>query len=181
MRSVPFILASVTHPGDSFNGWRLTLVDSLDTMLLMGLHDEFREAVPILANMTFALEEVSYVYICCEEFLPHVNPQGILCPILRNRHPIPWGASFRLRAVRRAHSACKGRRPGNDATPCVQYHPWSSYVCREHRLVRMVFRSMHMFPDGLILAAKRGPDGQGRTSCGPKLSAARWSTSILRI
>ncbi|RPD52651.1 seven-hairpin glycosidase [Lentinus tigrinus ALCF2SS1-7] len=45
---------------DNFNGWRLTLVDSLDTMLLMGLHDEFREAVPILANMTFALEEGSY-------------------------------------------------------------------------------------------------------------------------
>lgn len=28
-------------------------------MLVMGLEDEFREAVPILANMTFALEEVS--------------------------------------------------------------------------------------------------------------------------
>ncbi|RDX54010.1 seven-hairpin glycosidase [Lentinus brumalis] len=45
---------------NNFNGWRLTLVDSLDTMLLMELHDEFREAVPILANMTFALEEGSY-------------------------------------------------------------------------------------------------------------------------
>ena len=43
----------------SFNGWRLTMVDSLDTMLLMGLFDEFHQAIPILANMTFALNEVS--------------------------------------------------------------------------------------------------------------------------
>ncbi|KAI0630670.1 seven-hairpin glycosidase [Trametes polyzona] len=42
---------------DNFNGWRLTLVDSLDTMLIMGLEDEFRETIPILANMTFALPE----------------------------------------------------------------------------------------------------------------------------
>ena len=42
----------------SFNGWRLTMVDSLDTMLIMGLHREFYEAVPVLANMTFALDEV---------------------------------------------------------------------------------------------------------------------------
>ena len=34
------------------------MVDSLDTMLLMGLHREFYDAVPVLANMTFALDEV---------------------------------------------------------------------------------------------------------------------------
>ncbi|KAI0675913.1 seven-hairpin glycosidase [Trametes maxima] len=45
---------------DNFNGWRLTMVDSLDTMLIMGLHDEFRETIPIIANMTFALNEGSY-------------------------------------------------------------------------------------------------------------------------
>ena len=42
----------------SFNGWRLTMVDSLDTMLIMGLHDEFERSIPIIANMTFALDEV---------------------------------------------------------------------------------------------------------------------------
>ena len=46
---------------DSFNGWRLTMVDSLDTMLLMGLHDEFQQTIPVLANATFALDEVSRV------------------------------------------------------------------------------------------------------------------------
>ena len=34
------------------------MVDSLDTMLVMGLHREFYEAIPVLANMTFALDEV---------------------------------------------------------------------------------------------------------------------------
>ncbi|KAI0352086.1 seven-hairpin glycosidase [Trametes cingulata] len=45
---------------DNFNGWRLTMVDSLDTMLIMGLHDEFQETIPVLANMTFALREGAY-------------------------------------------------------------------------------------------------------------------------
>ena len=34
------------------------MVDSLDTMLIMGLHDEFERSIPIIANMTFALDEV---------------------------------------------------------------------------------------------------------------------------
>ncbi|OSD04709.1 glycoside hydrolase family 47 protein [Trametes coccinea BRFM310] len=45
---------------DNFNGWRLTMVDSLDTMLVMGLHQEFQETIPIIANMTFALKEGAY-------------------------------------------------------------------------------------------------------------------------
>ncbi|KAI0741365.1 glycoside hydrolase [Daedaleopsis nitida] len=46
---------------NNFNGWRLTLVDSLDTMLVMGLDREFQDAVPIIANMTFELPSDSYV------------------------------------------------------------------------------------------------------------------------
>ena len=34
------------------------MVDSLDTMLVMGLHDEFDRSISVLANMTFALNEV---------------------------------------------------------------------------------------------------------------------------
>ncbi|KAI0773224.1 glycoside hydrolase [Trametes elegans] len=45
---------------NNFNGWRLTMVDSLDTMLIMGLHEEFLQTVPLISNMTFALEEGSY-------------------------------------------------------------------------------------------------------------------------
>ncbi|KAI9062582.1 glycoside hydrolase family 47 protein [Trametes sanguinea] len=45
---------------DNFNGWRLTMVDSLDTMLIMDLRQEFYETIPIIANMTFALKEGAY-------------------------------------------------------------------------------------------------------------------------
>ncbi|KAI0754811.1 seven-hairpin glycosidase [Daedaleopsis nitida] len=33
---------------NNFNAWNVTMVDSLDTMLLMGLHDEFAAALPIV-------------------------------------------------------------------------------------------------------------------------------------
>ena len=33
----------------------------MDTMLLMGLHDEFQQTIPVLANATFTLDEVSRV------------------------------------------------------------------------------------------------------------------------
>ncbi|KAI1788147.1 seven-hairpin glycosidase [Ganoderma leucocontextum] len=45
---------------NNFNGWRLTMVDSLDTMLVMGIHDEFDRSIPVLANITFALDEGKY-------------------------------------------------------------------------------------------------------------------------
>lgn len=36
----------------------MTLIDALDTMWIMGLHDEFHDVVPLIANMTFAHDEV---------------------------------------------------------------------------------------------------------------------------
>ncbi|KAK5061123.1 hypothetical protein LTR84_007665 [Exophiala bonariae] len=39
--------------GDPFNGWGATLVDSLDTLWIMGLHDEFEEAVGHVKNIDF--------------------------------------------------------------------------------------------------------------------------------
>ncbi|THH27798.1 hypothetical protein EUX98_g6395 [Antrodiella citrinella] len=55
-------LKPITHePVDNFNGWGVTLVDGLDTMWIMGLHDEFYDAIPVIANMTFAIDELQYV------------------------------------------------------------------------------------------------------------------------
>ncbi|KAI0796069.1 glycoside hydrolase [Abortiporus biennis] len=45
---------------DNFNGWGVTLIDGLDTMWIMGLHDEFAQTIPFVANMTFYLDESSY-------------------------------------------------------------------------------------------------------------------------
>ena len=38
---------------DSFNGWGVTIIDSLDTMLIMGLSDEFRRGVAFAAKIDF--------------------------------------------------------------------------------------------------------------------------------
>ncbi|KAH0836527.1 glycoside hydrolase family 47 protein [Lanmaoa asiatica] len=40
---------------DSFNGWGVTAVDSLDTMLLMGLQDEYLRAIPMISATNFSL------------------------------------------------------------------------------------------------------------------------------
>jgi len=45
---------------NNFNGWGVTLIDGLDTMWIMGLHREFYQAIPIVANMTFSLESRAY-------------------------------------------------------------------------------------------------------------------------
>ena len=42
----------------SFNGWKLTLVDGLDTMWIMDLQKEFYEAVTKVAELDFKLDEV---------------------------------------------------------------------------------------------------------------------------
>ncbi|KAF9812966.1 hypothetical protein IEO21_05851 [Rhodonia placenta] len=38
---------------DNFNGWGVTLFDSLDTMILMDLNDEFRRALPVVEKADF--------------------------------------------------------------------------------------------------------------------------------
>ncbi|KAF8449223.1 glycoside hydrolase family 47 protein [Boletus edulis BED1] len=40
---------------DNFNGWGVTIVDALDTMLLMGLEDEYARAIPIVTATNFSL------------------------------------------------------------------------------------------------------------------------------
>lgn len=38
---------------DQFSGWAATLVDSLDTLWIMGMRDEFYEAVEAVAMIDF--------------------------------------------------------------------------------------------------------------------------------
>ncbi|KAH0835805.1 glycoside hydrolase [Lanmaoa asiatica] len=46
---------------DNFNGWGVTPIDSLDTMLLMGLEDEYTRALPIIGHTNFSLPSNTYV------------------------------------------------------------------------------------------------------------------------
>ncbi|KIJ34708.1 glycoside hydrolase family 47 protein, partial [Sphaerobolus stellatus SS14] len=39
----------------NFNGWGVSMVDALDTMLIMGLHDEFDEATQQVASINFSM------------------------------------------------------------------------------------------------------------------------------
>lgn len=45
---------------NNFNGWGLQLIDALDTMWIMDLKDEFLDAMPLVANMTFHLSDTQY-------------------------------------------------------------------------------------------------------------------------
>lgn len=38
---------------DTFGGWAATLVDSLDTLWIMGFHDDFNEAIKTVATLNF--------------------------------------------------------------------------------------------------------------------------------
>lgn len=49
----------VTSRAPSFNGWGVTAMDSLDTMLLMGLEDEYTRALPMISHTNFSLPIVS--------------------------------------------------------------------------------------------------------------------------
>lgn len=44
----------------SFNGWGLTMVDSLDTMFLLGLQDEFKHAVSQVTTLNFSMRDVCH-------------------------------------------------------------------------------------------------------------------------
>ncbi|KAI0729958.1 glycoside hydrolase [Fomitopsis betulina] len=45
---------------NNFNGWKLTLVDALDTMWIMGLEKEFYDAVTQVAELDFELKEGTF-------------------------------------------------------------------------------------------------------------------------
>jgi hypothetical protein len=65
MNSYPLLEAKRTSPrflrlpvfifksGRRFNGWNLSVVESLDTMWIMELYDDFRDAIPIVAQTSF--------------------------------------------------------------------------------------------------------------------------------
>ncbi|KAH8116460.1 seven-hairpin glycosidase [Phellopilus nigrolimitatus] len=42
---------------NNFNGWGVTIVDSLDTMYLMGLHDEFDRGVKLIEKISFTAND----------------------------------------------------------------------------------------------------------------------------
>jgi hypothetical protein len=64
----------------SFNGWGVTIVDSLDTMWIMGLYEEFDAALAIVANITFPMEPVRTHSFPRDSFLSltYVHAPGVM-------------------------------------------------------------------------------------------------------
>ena len=48
----------------SFNGWGVSAIDSLDTMFLMGLNDEFKRGVALAGSINF----FEKVYLTCYSY-----------------------------------------------------------------------------------------------------------------
>ncbi|KAG8625936.1 hypothetical protein KVT40_006337 [Elsinoe batatas] len=49
------------EPKDTYGGWAATLVDALDTLWIMGLEDEFKEAADYAAGIDFSVMPAGYV------------------------------------------------------------------------------------------------------------------------
>ncbi|KAG6829250.1 hypothetical protein H0H92_005130 [Tricholoma furcatifolium] len=55
------LLATSGGRSDKFNGWSVTMIDSMDTMYIMGLQNEFRDAVQAVASQKFSTTYGFYV------------------------------------------------------------------------------------------------------------------------
>ncbi|KAF9466320.1 glycoside hydrolase family 47 protein [Collybia nuda] len=54
------LLSVSGRKSDKFNGWGVTLIDSMDTMWMMGLHAQFQDAVRLVTKMEFTIKGVGY-------------------------------------------------------------------------------------------------------------------------
>ncbi|CAI6245587.1 unnamed protein product [Periconia digitata] len=70
---------------DQFSGWAATLVDSLDTLWIMGLRDEFYEAVEATASIDFG-QSTSYTVNTFETNIRYLG--GLLAAYDLSNHPV---------------------------------------------------------------------------------------------
>lgn len=96
--------------GCRFNGWGVTVFDSLSTMWIMGLKKEFNAALSLVANSTFIALDVSSI---TRSFTRGTNAYTPDRPssILRNHHPLPRESPIRLRVHSKPNIPDKSRRP----------------------------------------------------------------------
>ncbi|KAF8522523.1 glycoside hydrolase, partial [Gautieria morchelliformis] len=70
-------------PRQNFNGWGVSVVDAMDTMLLMGLKFEFERAIEHVATMTFDLPEFAHFFETTIRYLG-----GLLSAFALSNEPI---------------------------------------------------------------------------------------------
>lgn len=91
---------------NSFNGWGVTAVDSLDTMLLMGLEDEYARAIPTIKTTNFSLPVVRSLQVAHAAQLTLIEYRRAF---LRNGHSLSGGPLVCLCAVHGQHLARQSR------------------------------------------------------------------------
>ncbi|KAH9967562.1 seven-hairpin glycosidase [Russula dissimulans] len=70
---------------DNFHGWSLTYIDSLDTMWIMGLYEEFDTALAVVANTNFSMPSNEYASFF-ETVIRHLG--GLLSAYALSQDPI---------------------------------------------------------------------------------------------
>lgn len=79
----------------SLNGWGLTIVDSLDTMMLMGLDDQVDRAMQFIKDLDFHKHHVSIplYHLVIESFSDGPMILGPMDQLFRNDHSLPRRAA----------------------------------------------------------------------------------------
>jgi hypothetical protein len=89
-----------------FNRWGLTIFDSLDTMILMGLEEEYQRALVHVQKTDFSLPPVCDYFALYAYTTKHFT--AILRSLLRDCDKIPWWITIRLCVDGQSHASTQG-------------------------------------------------------------------------
>lgn len=138
----------------SFNGWGVTAVDSLDTMLLMGLEDEFARAIPMVTSTNFSLPAVCPFPVL---YVSRLTATEYRCTFLRNGHSLSGWSFVRLRTVHGQCFARQSRRTRDQAFARLQYIQRIPPICSRHLQVRRVHLCSHSPAIDISFSSSRLP------------------------
>lgn len=112
--------------GDPFNGWGATLVDSLDTLWIMGLHDEFEEAVGLVKNIDFKTTTRKDIPLF-ETTIRYLGGLIAAYDVSKARHKVLLDKAVELADVLMGAFDTPNRMP-------IGYYNWApSYASQPHR------------------------------------------------
>jgi hypothetical protein len=133
----------------------VTVIDSLDTMYIMGLREEFDRGLRFVEKADFSQPAVRPIPPAIINTSPLFNPLTCnhsdsrgLCPILRDSYPLSRRSSVSLRTVSRTHPPITCRRLRPPPSPRIQYRKWVSFFWRLHLHVSLrphVFAGLNLF------------------------------------
>jgi hypothetical protein len=107
---------------DRMNGWGLSAVDSLDTMILMNLIPQINSTIKFISTLDFKHKHVSGRLFVKAKLNKYNLMTAIKAhTILRNDHPISWRFTLRLPSYRGGCPTSESRRTWRDVACSIQY------------------------------------------------------------